>query len=237
MFDIITVDELIERLGKYDHAELHIHHTYKPDGADWKKRPDGFYWQEVMKRFHMEEKGWSDIGQHVTLLPDGSFVTGRDFAKNPASILGHNDRAFAVEILGNFDEGHDRLEGPQKDSILKLARWFDQRGRYIRFHRENSHKTCPGSSIDKESFLQEVKGGKQVEKDKVMLIQRELESLGYHPGPIDGVWGPKTEKAFLCAMKALRSFKQPDDVQEKLDKVKAYFKLQEELSEMVRGEP
>ena len=88
-----------------------------------------------MRRYHKENNGWNDIGQHVTLLPDGRFVTGRDFGRDPASIKGYNTKAFAVEMLGDFDIGRDPFDGPQKRSAILLARWFDKRGRYIRFHR------------------------------------------------------------------------------------------------------
>ena len=98
------------------------------------------------------------LGQHVTLLPDGKFVTGRDFGKTPASIQGYNTGAFAVEMLGNFDIGNDKFEGPQKESMIKLARYFYSKGCYIRFHRENAPKTCPGTSIDKNEFMKEVMG-------------------------------------------------------------------------------
>lgn len=158
---ILTVDELIQELEKYTHKELHVHHTWKPNHVDWKAKPDPYYWQESMRKYHIKNNGWADIGQHVTLLPDGRFITGRDFSATPASIQGYNVGAFAVEMFGNFDKGHDTFGGAQKQAMITLARWFYNKGRYIRFHRENSSKTCPGSSIDKEEFMKEVKNLKQ----------------------------------------------------------------------------
>jgi hypothetical protein len=133
-----------------------VHHTWSPEHRHF-NGTNGIELQENMKRYHLS-LGWSDIGQHVTLLPDGLFVTGRNFMLTPASIQGYNTGAFAVEMLGNFDTGHDKFEGKQKDSMLKLAKYFITKGRYIRFHRENAPKTCPGTSIDKEVFMNEVKG-------------------------------------------------------------------------------
>lgn len=156
MFEIISIDELLRRLDKYNHKELHVHHTWKPSHKDF-TGSNGVQLQENMKKYHVNTLKWNDIGQHVTLLPDGTFVTGRDFSKNPASISGKNTGAFACEMLGNFDAGNDKLEGKQKDSILRLARYFDDKGKYVRFHRENSPKTCPGTSIDRGQFMNEVK--------------------------------------------------------------------------------
>lgn len=155
-FKIITIDELLKLLSKYNHRELHVHHTWRPNHKNFKGN-NGIELQQGMRNYHVNNLGWSDIGQHVTLLPDGTFVTGRDFGQNPASITGKNTGAFAVEMLGNFDIGNDKFEGKQKESMLRLAKYFDDRKRYVRFHRENSSKTCPGTSIDKTKFMQEVR--------------------------------------------------------------------------------
>jgi hypothetical protein len=155
MFRIITIHELVKMLDKYNHKELHVHHTWSPSHIDF-NGSNGIQLQEGMKNYHLS-LGWADIGQHVTLLPDGLFITGRDFGQDPASITGMNLGAFAVETLGNFDIGNDILQGEQKSSLLKLAKYFDDKGKYIRFHRENSPKTCPGTSIDKDIFISEVR--------------------------------------------------------------------------------
>ena len=69
----------------------------------------------------------------LTLFPDGSWLTGRPFHKTPASIAGWNTGALAVEMLGNFDLpgtgefnslGYDKLEGKQREEILKLIKYF-----------------------------------------------------------------------------------------------------------------
>lgn len=157
---IITIEELLMQLQKYNHRELHVHHTWRPEHSNFDGK-NGIDLQQNMRNYHVNTNGWDDIAQHVTLLPDGKFVTGRAFSSQPASIKGYNGSngsyPFMVEMLGNFDVGHDKLEGPQKESILRLAKYFDDRGKYIRFHRENAAKSCPGTGIDKAKFMAEVK--------------------------------------------------------------------------------
>jgi uncharacterized protein YraI len=153
-FEIITFDQLKARLDKYDHKELHVHHTWSPTKKSWDGTDAGaLRLQQAMKDFHMNVNRWSDIGQHVTLLPDGRFVTGRPFGTTPASISGYNTGGFAMEMLGDFDKGYEVFEGAQRESSLRLADYFKDRGRYVRFHRENAPKTCPGTSIDKAAYM------------------------------------------------------------------------------------
>jgi len=149
---LITIDELIKELSNYTHKEMHVHHTAKPNKSYF----DGtnhIVLQEGMRKYHMEVNKWIDIGQHVTLFPDGMFCTGREFGINPASIKGCNIKAFAVEVLGNFNIGCEKLEGIQLASLVKLAKYFDKQGKYIRFHRENCVTDCPGTGINKEWFM------------------------------------------------------------------------------------
>lgn len=204
-FEILTLEQVLSKLASYNYKELHVHHTWRPNHEIYFENPDPLYWQEAMKRFHIETNGWSDIGQHVTLLPDGRFVTGRPFNQAPASIKGFNSGAFAVEMIGDFDIGKDVLQGPQRDSIIGLARWFNQRGKYIRFHRENASKSCPGTGIDKTLFMAEVEGKaltlkKGIKSEEVRQLQENLIKLGYNLDPCgaDGSFGPKTETVVMA---------------------------------------
>jgi peptidoglycan hydrolase-like protein with peptidoglycan-binding domain len=229
---LLTVDQLLDELKRYNHRELHVHHTWRPNHANFNGRNYQTI-QDGMRRNHIYERGFSDIAQHVTLFPDGMFLTGRDFRKNPASILGHNHGLpFCVEMLGDFDKGRDKFEGAQKDAMLKLAKFFHDRGKYIRFHRENAPwKTCPGTSIDKDVFMREVKAfGAQAQAvpapktevksefvratnsilergdrgEAVAELQRKLNALGFDCGAVDGVFGAKTESALISFQKAAK---------------------------------
>ena len=178
-FRIISVEDLIHELKKYNHKALHVHHTWKPEHKDFNGK-NHLILQQGMKNYHVNVKNWKDIAQHVTLMPDGKFVTGRDFGVTPVSIRGYNTGAFAMEMLGDFDVGHDLFNGSQRKSALKLARYFIETNRKIIFHNEHSYKTCPGTSINKEEFLKMAKETyrtKPYEKWQLELGEESIKEL------------------------------------------------------------
>jgi hypothetical protein len=46
-------------------------------------------------------------------------------------------------------------------------------------------------------FGHEPESVEYVPRNKVRLVQNRLKELGFDPGPIDGLYGPKTEKAIM----------------------------------------
>ncbi|WP_199615566.1 peptidoglycan recognition protein family protein [Paenibacillus alkalitolerans] len=165
-----TLVEYIEQVlrpivGRVRFSEIHVHGTWKPTIADFRKRP-GEYYMQAMYRAHLA-RGFFDIAQHATVDPDGYIWDGRSLLLPPASATGNNDpdadgvHPFMFEMIGNFDRGCERLEGPQLlttsglcSAIMKLWNLGQDA---IHFHREyTNQKTCPGSGIEKTWFLDQV---------------------------------------------------------------------------------
>lgn len=165
----VSVEELLKMLDKYKYKQFHIHHTWKPNHNDFNGN-NHIRLQQSMKNYHVNTNGWSDIGQHISVFPDGVIVTGRNFGRSPASIKGWNTGAFAMEMIGNFDKGHDKLEGKQKETVLKLIKYFiENYGQSsIKFHREGPgvSKTCPGTSLNKLQLI-----GEAIKLNKKEVIQ------------------------------------------------------------------
>ena len=141
-------------------TEVHVHHTFRPSHADFAARP-GVQAIEGMFRFHTEERGFSDIAQHVTIDPRGRIWTGRNWNAAPASATGFNGNAsagpFMFEMIGNFDRGQDPWSGDQRDAAIRVIAKIQQRSGLppsaFRFHNEMSSKTCPGSVIRRDDVL------------------------------------------------------------------------------------
>ncbi len=179
-FIVLTTNQLINYVKNLEWTrrpkELHIHNTWLPahkhfDGSNYQKLQYGMW------RYHTKNLGWSDIGQHLTLAPDGKWILGRDFMKNPSSIRGRNSKGFAIEMIGNFDKGNDKLEGKQKESILALSKFMInffnlsyEKG--IVFHNQYSGKTCPGSSINRKTFIQEVEDYDKVKPSRITSCKK-----------------------------------------------------------------
>lgn len=167
MFQILTTDKLIDYCKKFKWTrkikQLHVHHTWAPSHKDF-NGTNGLQLQKGMRDYHVNVLGWNGIGQHLTLLPDGNWITGRDFNLDPASITKWNTGAFAVEMLGNFDIGHDKFEGKQAESMYKFLAFFVlfkvlNIDSDVKFHRDNptAGKTCPGTGIDRKIFMNTLK--------------------------------------------------------------------------------
>lgn len=165
-----TTEQLIEYTKAFHFTrkvkEFHIHHTWKPSYDNFTGNHNALQWG--MERYHVQDNGWSTIGQHLTLFPDGVWLLGRDFNKVPASILGWNTYALAVEMVGNFDRGYDHMSPHQKVSILAYTNFVVEQLHWVpKFHRDSptSYKTCPGSGIDRDTFFLEVSN---YSKDKIL---------------------------------------------------------------------
>lgn len=165
---------------------LQQHHTFSPDYALF-NGSNHFDLQNGMKNYHIHNNGWSDIGQHFTIFPDGMILTGRSLEMSPACIFGQNQQAVCIENLGNFDKGKDVMTDKQKNSIIGATailcrkfsipvntdkivyhHWF-RLDTGVRNNGAGGNKTCPGTTFF---------GGNMVpdcQKNFLPLVQKALE--------------------------------------------------------------
>lgn len=162
-FHQINVEQFAELLEKFPFTRsiesVHMHHTWRPSHSQYK----GLSTIESMWEFHTKKNGWSDIAQHVSIAPDGSLWTGRNWNQPPASAAGFNGNSkagpFMFEIIGDFDVGQDPFAGEQKHTVLSVIALVQKRFKLtpetLRFHNSMSAKTCPGKAIDYQTTLRE----------------------------------------------------------------------------------
>lgn len=58
-----------------------------------------------IRKWHTEERGWSDIGYHWVIRRDGTLEQGRDEAVAGAHVAGHNSRSIGVCMIGGKGAG------------------------------------------------------------------------------------------------------------------------------------
>ena len=117
-----------------------VHCADTPEGRDVRTAE--------IKRWHTEERGWSDIGYHWVVELDGSLHAGRPEEISGAHCKGHNSSSIGICYVGGSDASGDpkdtRAEA-QKEALKKLI--VDLLDRYsdaeVFGHRDFSEKACP----------------------------------------------------------------------------------------------
>lgn len=110
-------------------------------------------WGEV-RRWHVEERGWSDVGYHWYIRKDGTIEPGRAENVIGAGVAGHNTGSLHIALEGDGDT--ERWTGAQERAFMGLCREIASRYGIpvdeIRGHREEPKggggKTCPGKLVD-----------------------------------------------------------------------------------------
>ena len=101
-----------------------------------------------VRRWHIKERGWSDIGYHYLVYLDGSIHAGRDVNISGAHTAGYNTHSIGVCYVGGLDANgkpKDTRTDAQKAALLKLIK--ELRSLYpkatIHGHYEFANKACP----------------------------------------------------------------------------------------------
>jgi hypothetical protein len=163
-FKQITLQQFAVLIEKFPFSRkidaVHMHHTWRPNRSQYK----GHDTIVGMWAYHTQHNGWSDIAQHITIAPDGTIWLGRDWNKAPASSSGHNGNSiagpFMFEMIGDFDQGRDPFDGPQRKTALEVTARVQKRfglapGSLV-FHNMMSSKTCPGDALSYKDILNEL---------------------------------------------------------------------------------
>lgn len=122
-----------------------------------------------LKSFY-EGKGWS-AGPHLFIGPDGVWLftpmnqTGIHASEG-------NYKSIGIEIVGDYDNGV--WQGEIKNNVVGVVKALMEKLRIgddmIKFHRDYSTKTCPGTAITKEWVKSLIHG-----EDLDPVKQKELE--------------------------------------------------------------
>jgi len=57
-----------------------------------------------IRKWHVEERGWSDIGYHGVIKRDGTYQKGRPMERAGAHAHGHNKHSIGICLVGGMDK-------------------------------------------------------------------------------------------------------------------------------------
>ena len=114
-----------------------------------------------IRRVHVKENGWDDIGYHYVVRKNGDIEAGRAIYKVGAhcKAQGMNKKSIGICLSGHHD--HEFLKGPQReallDLLLELIFEYEIDPSQVQGHRETgADKTCPGVLVDMDELRLEL---------------------------------------------------------------------------------
>tara|TARA_R110001606_G_scaffold347973_1_gene497428 strand:- start:7486 stop:7965 length:480 start_codon:yes stop_codon:yes gene_type:complete len=73
----------------------------------------------TIRRWHVEENGWSDIGYHYVITPDGMLHDGRPVSKSGAHTRGQNSNSIGICLVGGLKRHGDGSTEAEFNFTLK----------------------------------------------------------------------------------------------------------------------
>ena len=104
---------------------------------------------EDIRNFHIQKRGWRDIGYHFVIFADGRVEKGRPVQLAGAHCKGHNSHSIGIAYIGGIlKDGTpaDTRTAKQKEAIIKLIKELKQKyPNIVRVsgHRDYANKACP----------------------------------------------------------------------------------------------
>ncbi len=169
----MTVEEFLRDLphipaGSRRCEKVVMHHTAEPTHASWRgdRSADGIlsYW-----RSRSQQLGYRNpLGAHFIVAPGGEVYQAFPLEQvlNANSNSGVNLRSVSFETVGNFDVGHDRLEGVQRHAVMGLIGGllvrYSLQPDDLFFHRDFTKvKSCPGTGIERAVIRESAIGARR----------------------------------------------------------------------------
>jgi len=103
---------------------------------------------ETLRRWHVEENGWSDIGYHYFIKFNGSLHKCRDTKYQGAHCKAINQNSIAVCLEGGFN-GEDNFTVPQLNQLKSLINSLKIQypNAALVGHNHFDEKSCPSFDV------------------------------------------------------------------------------------------
>jgi hypothetical protein len=143
---------------KHGPDHIVVHHTSTPNSMDFSLE-HAYELSRRIQRFHMNARGWNDIGEQLTISRGGDVMEGR-YGSLKAILAGrnvvgaqtqfHNSHTLGIENEGNYmrSEVPDRLWSSLADVCVWLCRTYELNPyKVIVGHRDFNSTDCPGDVL------------------------------------------------------------------------------------------
>jgi N-acetylmuramoyl-L-alanine amidase len=109
---------------------------------------------EEIRRWHVRDRGWKDIGYHWIIDRDGQIAAGRPETVVGAHVANHNTGSIGICLIGGHgsnadDQFLENFTPPQDRALRGLIADIKSRADItaIRGHNEVAAKACPGFNV------------------------------------------------------------------------------------------
>lgn len=107
---------------------------------------------EQIRNYHVNGKGWSDIGYHFLVDYKGNIHEGRPLTRRGAHEEKYNGTAIGIAAIGNFEE--EKMPPEQERAIIELSRklmkQYNISPQNLLLHRDVDATACPGKHFPAE---------------------------------------------------------------------------------------
>jgi len=113
---------------------------------------------EDIRDWHVNGRGWSDVGYHFVVLLDGTVEEGRPITRPGAHVRGHNHNTIGICYIGGCDldmEPKDTMTYDQEIAVEELVCSLrDEYGDDLEFVGHNDfpgvRKACPSFKVSEK---------------------------------------------------------------------------------------
>ncbi|GAA4917401.1 N-acetylmuramoyl-L-alanine amidase [Streptomonospora salina] len=185
-------------------TEFVVHHSAGPPSQTVRSIQD----------FHLDGRGWSDVGYNLLVDDDGNAYEGRGWLVVGAHAVGHNTSGIGVCYIGQDNpapEAKATIRALYDEACATAGRTLEPKG-----HRDVNETSCPGDHLhtwvhdgmpadgldggDEMSLINLKKGdGASTGKEEhVIALQALIERAGVELAEygVDGDYGDETAEAF-----------------------------------------
>ena len=127
--------------------EIIVHCSATPEGKD--------YTLDTIRQWHLQ-RGFSDIGYHYVIHPDGLVEEGRDVNSAGAHCSGHNSKSIGICYIGGMTADNKKAKDTRTDAqkvnlkvLLQAMRKLYPNAK-IHGHRDFAAKDCPSFDATEE---------------------------------------------------------------------------------------